>query len=258
MAYDWITASPEARRLLYRCSKQIVDRHYAGHWSKFYEAVFDHDGEPGMGYEDNFRSGRISRIKANAIHRWISIHHTQAAIALDASVTAAFEAVTAKNLWESFIDTHGQYDALEIIKLDDLAIVGFASGKRKSIATIRRGEAFSLRLTSDMAGRCIGLQRTGAFWFPLPLSHDNSIVLVTAGVQILPRDDSGDVMPLSEEADTGRFEFVLLIASDQCLPSLPLLTIGEDAISLDRLEALAATFENTPPFAVHRSVVMIT
>jgi hypothetical protein len=88
MAYDWINASPEARRLLYRTSKQIVDRHYAGHWSRFYEAVFDRGGVPGSGYEDNFRAGRIGRIKANMIHRWISIHHTQAAIALDTAVTA--------------------------------------------------------------------------------------------------------------------------------------------------------------------------
>jgi hypothetical protein len=88
MSYDWINASPDARRLLYRASKQIVDRHYGGHWSRFYEAVFDRSGVPGTGYEDNFRAGRISRIKANMIHRWISIHHTQAAIALDTAVTA--------------------------------------------------------------------------------------------------------------------------------------------------------------------------
>jgi hypothetical protein len=258
MAYDWINASPEARRLLYRTSKQIVDRHYAGHWSRFYEAVFDRGGVPGSGYEDNFRAGRISRIKANAIHRWISIHHTQAAIALDSAVTALPDAVSVEDAWQSFIDTHGHYGALEIVKLDDPAIVGFARGRKKRMATIRRGEAFCFRLTSDMAGRCIGLQRSGALWFSLPLSHDNSIVSIMEGVQILPRDESGEVMPLSEEADAGRYEFVLLIASDQCLASMTALAISEEAISRDSLARLAATIEGAPPFAVHRAPVLIT
>jgi hypothetical protein len=258
MAYDWINASPEARRLLYRASKQIVDRHYAGNWSRFYEAVFGRGGVPGSGYEDNFRSGRISRIKANMIHRWISIHHTQAAIALDSAVTALPDAAKVKDAWQSFIDAYGQYGALEIVKLDDLAIVGFARGRKKRMATIRRGEAFCLRLTSDMAGRCIGLQRSGALWFPLPLSHDNSMVSITAGVQILPRDASGDVMPLSEEADAGRYEFVLVIASDQCLASITALTISEEAISPESLEALAEALDSAPLFAVHRAPVLIT
>ena len=258
MAYDWINASPEARRLLYRVSKQIVDRHYGGHWSRFYEAVFDRGGIPGTGYEDNFRAGRVSRIKANAIHRWISIHHTQAAIALDGAVMALPDAVTVKDSWQSFIDTHGHYGAMEIVKLDDLAIVGFARSKRQRIATIRRSQAFCLRLTSDMAGRCIGLQRSGALWFPLPLSHDNDIVSITAGVQILPRDECGDVMPLSEEAEAGRYEFVLLIASDQCLASMPALAISDEAINPDSLARLAATFESASPFAVHRAFALFT
>jgi hypothetical protein len=258
MAYDWINASPEARRLLYRATKQIVDRHYAGHWSRFYEAVFDRGGVPGSGYEDNFRAGRVSRIKANVIHRWISIHHTQAAIALDSAVTALPDAVRVENAWQSFIETHGHYGALEIVRLDELAIVGFARGKRQRIATIRRGEAFCLRLTSEMAGRCIGLQRSGALWFPLPLSHDYNVVSITAGVQILPRDESGDVMPLSEEADAGRYEFILLIASDQCLASMTALAINEEAISPECLAGWAATLENAPPFAVHRAPVLIT
>jgi hypothetical protein len=258
MAYDWINASPEARRFLYRTSKQIVDRHYAGHWSRFYEAVFDRGGVPGTGYEDNFRAGRISRIKANMIHRWISIHHTQAAIALDSAVTALPDAVRVEDSWQSFIDAHGQYGALEIVRLDDLAIVGFARGKRQRIATIRRGEAFCLRLTSDMAGRCVGLQRSGALWFPLPLSHDNSLVSITAGVQILPRDTSGEVMPLSEDANAGRYEFVLLIASDQYLASMESLALSDEAISLESLEALAEALESAPPFAVHRAPVLIT
>jgi hypothetical protein len=258
MAYDWINASPEARRLLYRATKQIVDRHYAGHWSRFYEAVFDRGGVPGSGYEDNFRAGRVSRIKANVIHRWISIHHTQAAIALDSAVTALPDAVRVEDAWQSFIETHGHYGALEIVRLDELAIVGFARGRKKRIATIRRGEAFCLRITSDMAGRCIGLQRSGALWFPLPLSHDNDVVSITAGVQILPCDESGDVMPLSEEADAGRYEFVVLIASDQCLASVSALAISEEAISPECLAALAETLENAPPFAVHRAPVLIT
>jgi hypothetical protein len=155
MAYDWINASPNARRLLYRASKQIVDRHYAGHWSRFYEAVFDRGGVPGTGYEDNFRAGRISRIKANAIHRWISIHHTQAAIALDSAVTALPDAVTVEDSWQSFIDAHGQYSALEIVTMNDLGIVGFARDKTNAAYRIKLGQAFCFRLTSKRSGAAL-------------------------------------------------------------------------------------------------------
>ena len=257
MAYDWINASPEARRLLYRASKQIVDRHFAGHWSRFYEAVFDRGGVPGTGYEDNFRSGRISRIKANAIHRWISIHHTQAVIALDAAVTELPDAALVEDSWQLFIDTHGQYSALEIVTLDDLAIVGFAREKIGDAYRIKLGEAFCFRLTSEHSGAALAFQQAKGVWYALPLRQDALEVEVEHGTQIVPRD--GDMpMPLSEDSDTGLYRFVMIVgATDLILEAGQSLSI-ELAIAPDQLrDVIDAVTQGVPDFAVHRVDAMI-
>lgn len=257
MAYDWINASPEARRLLYRTSKQIVDRHYAGHWSRFYEAVFDRGGVPGSGYEDNFRSGRISRIKANAIHRWVGIHHTQAAIALDSAVTALPDAVRVEDAWQSFIDAHGQYGALEIVTIDELSIVGFAREKIGDAYRIKLGEAFCFRLTSELSGAVLAFQQTKGVWYALPLRQGGSVVEIERGTQIVPRD--GDApLPLSEDNDTGLVRFVMIVAANEMIDMVAKsLSVGH-AIAPDQLsDVIDALMQGDAAFAVHRVDAMI-
>jgi hypothetical protein len=257
MAYDWISASFEARRLLYRATKQIVDRHYAGHWSRFYEAVFDHGSVPGTGYEDNFRSGRISRIKANAIHRWISIHHTQAAIALDTAVIALPDAVTVEDSWQSFIDAHGQYGALEVVTMDDLGIVGFASDKTDNAYRIKLGEAFCFRFTSDHSGAALAFQQAKGVWYLLPLRHDGLVTEIERGTQILPRD--GDTpLPLSEDSDTGLVRFVMIVATLEAIAlAVQKLSIGLAIAPDQSRDVIDALTQGDVSFTVHCVDAMI-
>jgi hypothetical protein len=257
MAYDWINASPEARRLLYRVSKQIVDRHYGGHWSRFYEAVFDRGGIPGTGYEDNFRAGRVSRIKANAIHRWISIHHTQAAIALDTAVTALPDTVTVEDSWQPFIDAHGQYSALEIVTMDDLAIVGFANDKTNTAYRIKLGQAFFFRLTSKRSGAALAFQQAKGAWHILPLRHDGLATEIERGTQIVPR--GGDApLPLSEDSDTGLVRFVMIVAAKEMIDRIAhALSVGL-AIAPDQLRGVIdVVMHEHASFVVHRADAMI-
>lgn len=252
MAYNWINASLEARRLLYRASKQIVDRHYGGHWSRFYEAVFGHSGVLGSGYDDNFRSGRISRIKANAIHRWISIHHTQAVIVLDNAVTVLPDPKPYReDAWEVFIDTHGKHGALEIVTIDDLAIVGFAREKIGDAYRIKLGEAFFFRLTSKRSGAALAFQQAKGAWHRLPLRHAGLATEIERGTQIVPRD--GDApLPLSEDSDTGLVRFVMIVAAKEMIDRIAqTLSIGL-AIAPDQLrDVIDALTQGDVSFAVH-------
>ncbi len=257
MAYDWINASPDARRLLYKATKQIVDRHYAGHWSRFYEAVFGRGGVPCSGYEDNFRSGRISRIKANMIHRWISIHHTQAAIALDSAVTALPDAVTVEDAWQSFIDAHCRYGALEIVTIDELSIVGFAREKIGDAYRIKLGEAVCFRLTSELSGAALAFQQAKGAWHRLPLRHAGLATEIERGTQIVPRD--GDApLPLSEDSDTGLVRFVMIVAAKEMIDRIAqTLSIGL-AIAPDQLrDVIDALTQGDVSFAVHCVDAMI-
>lgn len=257
MAYDWINASPDARRLLYRASKQIVDRHYGGHWSRFYEAVFDHGSVPGTGYEDNFRSGRISRIKANAIHRWINVHHTQAAIALDTAVTALPDPQPYReDAWEVFIDAHGQHGALEIVTMDELSIVGFARDKTDNAYRIKLGEAFCFRLTSKCSGEALAFQQAKGGWYVLPLHDDGLVTEVERGTQIVPRDRDTP-LPLSEDSDTGLVRFVMIVATIEVINMMAqALSIGVP-IAPDQLRDMIDAVTEDSAFVVHRVDALI-
>ncbi|MEE4455319.1 hypothetical protein [Novosphingobium resinovorum] len=79
MTFDWLSASPDARIELYRSCKRVVDGHFLGSWDRFYKLALGDNASFGVGYEDNFRKGRIARSKAAMLARWLSIHHTREA-----------------------------------------------------------------------------------------------------------------------------------------------------------------------------------
>ncbi len=128
MGTDWLSATREDRRRLYRHTKRIVDRHYGGDWSRFYADIPAHVTPGGVGDQDNFRAGRISRKRAAAIFDWIATHYPDVA-----AMAAAVEVPTSSIGWESFLQTHGEEGRLRVVTLDSasLTIVAFAANMRK-------------------------------------------------------------------------------------------------------------------------------
>lgn len=255
MAYDWLSASIAARRELYRTCKQVVHGHYVGHWQNFYEAVFDGAGQFGTGHEDNFRSGRIGRTKAATLVRWLTERHPALAAELDQRLQ--IEKSQAAQEWESFLGAHGRDATLEVVKIDGLGIVGFARAQSRAIATIRRNEEFCLRLTSRMNGFGIAFQRAGGLWFRLPLSDHDHAARIVAGLQFLPRDARGEIIPFSEETDTGAIEFVILIGAEKSIRSAGAMVTDEGPVPSGQLAIIAKTFEPTSLLEVHRTRALI-
>lgn len=221
MQFDWLSASMEARQILFRHSKRLVDRLYAGNWTPFYEAILGITLDIGVGYEDNFRSGRISRKKAHAIYRWISVHHTQTAVAIDKDLERLPPA-TQKHDWDDWLEANASVTGLSLIKITDidLGIVGFAGSNGTSVAQLALGEEFCFALDVEMNCTVLALQCVRSVWYPLPLSDHSLTDLAYAGRQYLPKGSSGGALPLCEASEAGLHHFVFLCASDEHIANI--------------------------------------
>lgn len=215
MSIDWFTSTEEARRTLYEVTKRAVAKRFLGDWNAFLRAVLGDQGNVGSGYIDNFRAGRISRVRAGAIARWLEEHEPALAVELSHRIRAQSD--NSVSLWETLIRERAVAGNLTIVKIDDLRIVSFAGAPTNTITTLRRGEAFCFKLCANNRGHALGLQKAGALWFPLPLSDQKITIPVEASDQFLPRTASGDVLPLSEEDDTGSIEFVVIVSTQPWL-----------------------------------------
>lgn len=252
MAFDWFTSDIEARRALYDVTKRAVASRFLGDWNAFLRDVLSENARVGAGYIDNFRAGRISRVRAGAIARWLEEHDPALAVELGYRISAQSD--NSVSLWEKLIRERAIAGNLTIVKIDDLRIVTFAGAPSNTITTLRRGEVFCFRLRTGRAGFAMGLQKAGALWFPLPLSDQGVAIPTEAGEQFLPRATSGDVLPLSEESDTGPIEFVVLIASAPWLNEFAKSLILNQPINVDRL---GTQMSDNPLVDLHRASAMI-
>lgn len=244
-----------ARKLLYRSCKRIVDRHYVGQWPRFYEAVFGQTANHGIGYEDNFRSGRIGRAKAAALATWLSIHHTQEAIALDIAVRDLIEQTPLAS-WDDFIDGLAQEDTLTAIAMDNLGIVGFANATRDHVVRMKLGQPFCLHLRAAEQGCAIGFQRSRGQWFPLPLHELDMVAVIRTTDALLPQSTIADMpLPLSEDTDTGTVEFVVIVTDDDTARAIASsMTLGA-RVQSEQLLITARQCDDAPSADVHRTSV---
>lgn len=212
--FDWLTASPEARKILYRHTKRLIDSSSLT-WSRLYREALGQANAPGQGYEDNFRSGRIGRAKAARLYRWIRDNHAGVADRIDADLGDINQPTA--GAWEAFLAAHGRYGSLEIVSLAQQrpGVVAFAASEPLATSTLRLGEPFCFRLHSVRAGAALALQSVSGRWFPLPLSPDHLHQAISRGSQYLPdAGEGGEPAPLSEESDVGRHRFAVLVADD--------------------------------------------
>jgi hypothetical protein len=252
MAIDWLSATHEDRRRLYRHVKRVVDRHYGGDWSRFYADIPTHVTPRGHGDQDNFRAGRISRKRAAAIYDWITAHHPYEA----AAITDTASPFVATTDWESFLRTHGEESRLRVVPLDDpsLTIVAFAA--RRRVERLSLGEPFCFALDSAFAGEALALQQVDGKWYSLPLREDSMLAPIISGDQFLPRDiDTDRPIPLTEDAHLGNHSFVFLTWGGEL--GIPPFEIGQP-VAPDRLNHLARSLAQAEHWAVHRLDVLFT
>jgi hypothetical protein len=235
MAFDWFTSHIEARRALYDVTKRAVASRFLGDWNAFLRTVLGENARVGAGYIDNFRAGRISRVRAGAIARWLEEHEPALAVELGKQIRPQSD--NSVSLWETLVRERAVSGSLTIVKIDDLRIVSFVGAPSNTITTLRRGEAFCFRLRAGRTGFALGLQKAGALWFPLPLSDQGITIPINADNHFLPRSTSGDVLPLSEENDTGPIKFVMMISPAPWLATFAQILAPDRPVEVERLSA---------------------
>lgn len=237
---NWLEASADDRKQLFRTTKLIVDTRFQGDWRKFYLAVFGTDICAGIGYEDNFRAGKIGRKRAHTIAVWLNqnVGHRSD----EGDVWSFADDARALLGWEEFLRKHERHDGLSVVRSAelDLSVVGLAlSDLRQASVKLKLGEHFFLRLVCDKPGSALGFQETRGAWYPLPLSDAGGTLDLSAGNHILPRTDEGALLPLSEDADPGRCRFIIVVGSVDDLP--PSLTKPEIGLPLSSSYLLLLT-----------------
>ncbi|MBA4044235.1 hypothetical protein [Hyphomonas sp.] len=256
MAFDWLTASTNARTELYRACKRVVDGHYVGDWPKFMNVVFDGKFAAGIGFLDNFRTGRIGRPKAAALARWLSIHHTQEASLLAARIAALDD--VSPCAWDELCTERAERGRLSITRLNDLAIVGFAHTKAEMAVRLRLGEEFCLRFDSPHQGHAFAMQCVRGAWHVLPLSPTCSIVSISKGIVTLPRDEQdGTVIPLADHEDGGKVGFIMAVSISPFPDDLIDRLAIDGAFDRPTLDGIARSIAASDNVALHEANALI-
>lgn len=225
--FDWLAASTEARKVLYRQTNQLMDRSGLT-WSRLYREALSEAYSPGQGYEDNFRAGRIARTKAGRLFRWLKVHHPDVAQAVETELGVA--ALSDGEVWDQFLGPHGRFSGVEVISLAQArpGIVAFAGSEPVATTHIRLGEPFCFRAQSTCVGAALALQSLAGRWYVLPLGSEAHFCAVARGALYLPRNESdGEPIALAEEQDVGRHSFAFIIGDATLIAEIAaLLTVG--------------------------------
>ncbi|MEJ7925804.1 hypothetical protein WG908_03430 [Sphingobium sp. AN641] len=240
MAIDWLTATVEQRKTLYRVVKRLLAEEGLN-WNDFYSSVLGKDVRVGGGYEDNFRAGRIGRDKAQRIVRWLAAEYPHHAARLKQDANAG---APSGERWLSFVARHRRFERVAAVLLPEpsIGIVAFAKPEPLARPVIPLGAPFCFEVESDRQGAVIAFQSVGDEWYALPLRPDGLSETIAGGRQFLPRQANGEPIPLSEDVQDGRHGFLFLIASIEMINAV-LDVIPAGVIyppSLDRIADIAA------------------
>ena len=176
-------------------------------------------GLPAVGtdYASNFRRGNISAAKALLMHRWLEENH------FDLAKTFAPDLfqMNPSRAWDRFLERRQVDGGLRIVRMKtEFGIVQRAAKPNETSVALRFGEEFCLELVSKRPGYAIAFQGYRGQWHPLALGNDDGRwrVPITHDVQLLPRDQKGQPIPLIELDDAGNHSFVVVTAPDKDLP----------------------------------------
>lgn len=256
MAYDWLTASADARAELYRACKRVVDGHYVGDWEKFFAFALEGRGAVSDGYVDNFRKGLISRSKAAQMARWLSVHHTREAELLARNLAQLERSEPL--IWETLIRGHAIAGHLAIVPFASLAIVGLASKAGHGLTRLRLGEEFCLRLRPTLCGHAIAFQKVGELWYALPLADDRPDTVIDDGELLLPRSSlTREPLPLSDAEDGGVITFIVIVAARRVAEVVMPHDGTVGAIPAKAMNAIAEEVLSEGVFEIHRAEVLI-
>jgi hypothetical protein len=271
-SHDWLAASNEDRKALYKASKRVIDT--AGlTWDELYVRAIGRNPLRGIGYEDNFRAGKISRSYASCIYRWIAEFYPEHLQSLDAALSASgkaeLEAPKAKpgDTWLLFLQERASGSGLSVmpprrevqarlLNIDDgdnhnsstitkRRVFADTFNARNPLVRVRLGDAFYFMFQTIAVGRVVTLSEYRHNWTPERVTESGDAPIFTDGENVIPSLNN-EPRPLIEYDDVGLHRFVFIVVDGGgALRHTPRVAMGQ-AIPLRELDALADELSALP------------
>lgn len=220
MKTDWQNAAEAERKILYGVCQPL--------WTslgltmeEFLRPVFRNEFMMGMGYQDNFRAGRISRKRAAKIYQWLRQHHPNYADEFDRIIASQYGAQTVQSAWENLVQQHGEFGHISIGRPQiqrNAQIQRQTQVPEPISAHVALSQPFTLSLVSPIVGAAICLQWLWGRWVCLPVSSESGAVPVQYGHNHFPTDNHSGVDGfsladpfLNEPVEAGLHRIVFLI-----------------------------------------------
>lgn len=282
-SHDWLSASQEDRKALYKIIKRVIDTTGLT-WDELYAGAIGRHPSRGIGYEDNFRAGKISRSIASRIHRWLAETHPDQAQALGAALRDTDNKETSSHStvpgarWEQFLKERATGSGVAVRKptlapeveqhrprIQDSAdgsegmyrrVFADAYNPSNPLARVRLGEPFYFLFQTSAVGTVITLSEHRHQWIPERMAENGDAPIFTDGENVIP-SLSGEPRPLIEYDDGGlhRFLFIVLDGIGP-LRHLPNAGMGQ-ALPLRDLDELAHELSGLPIESVRVFLVSI-
>lgn len=207
---DWLSASEEQRKALYRVTRAIAD----ATGTDVLDIIAQAEGtknERGLGYVTNFNHGRIGRKVAKQIAQWIERHHRELAHEKEPEIFP----ISLATIWSEHLEAHGIAGRLHIRpKSNARDLVEFEAEATPGHHVLALGEPFALEIEPTRGGYCIGYQIYREKWYPFPLSKERFWIRADGGKITVPQTQDGSPAHIIERQHSDLHRFVVVI-SDQ-------------------------------------------
>lgn len=208
MRVDWMKATEDERKALYRVARAIANKTNTDILGVIAQAE-DTPMRRGTGYETNFNHGKIGRKLAKVIAEWIEEHHRD----LAHDTAPELFPISASTIWGEYLADHGLTGQLHIQpKSRGRDLVTFEAKATSGHHVLALGEPFALRLENSRPGSCMGYQIYREKWYPFPLTTSKGYVQTDGGQITLPQEANGRPANMIEREHSGLHHFVIVVA----------------------------------------------
>jgi len=166
---EWEASGTHERKALYRAVRRVMEETGLTLLGVI-ERAEGHPVHVGTGYDDNFRSGRISRRRAHHIYQWLARHHPARAAELDAEIGQGYADAFPHSLWERVLATRGVFGQLRLHEVMMQQQRQVQVQTEPIQARTRVAQPFRLVLGGSHRGHALGFQWIKGRWMPLPLT----------------------------------------------------------------------------------------
>ena len=170
-------------------------------------------------YEDTLRKGSCSTANVTKIHAYIVKHHLALGVE---HAPHMFDPSMVSN-WDNFLEKSGVWGNADVRTLGEMGLIQQSDRRPISETHVRLGQEFCFTLESDHEAGLMGFEAHKGEWYPMPfgVADKGLVTTITGGAQDIPKHpETGELIPLREDNDTGLHGYAFIIAKHEFLLTL--------------------------------------